>query len=134
MVSGTIVAMGVKFAQGEKRRVVRGTGKSSLVCQLALAAAKGNVAAVNVAEWGRVLVIGGDGRRPRRAVVVRLRRERFELVQISQQLIFRGPAGEVELQHLQCANGGFPPDPKTDQQTGDDAQVDLDRHAVGTIG
>ena len=48
---------------------------------------------------------------------------------MSHQLFVRGPADEVELKHLQSANGWFPPGPETDQEAGDDGQVDLDGDA-----
>src|SRR5271170_3585539 len=63
-----------------------------------------------------------------------LLREQFELVEMSHQFIFRGPAHEVELDHLQGANGGLSPHPETDQEAGDDGQVDLDRDAVAAVG
>ena len=53
---------------------------------------------------------------------------------MSHQFVFRGPAREVELNHLQGAKGWFPADPETDEQTGDDGQVDLDRDAVVAVG
>ena len=53
---------------------------------------------------------------------------------MSQQFLFRGPVHEVELNHLQGANGWLPPYPETDEQTGDDGQVDLDRNAVLAVG
>ena len=64
----------------------------------------------------------------------RRRIEWLELVEMSHQFVFRGPAYQVELNHLQSTNRGLPPHPETDQQTGDDGQVDLDLNAVAAVG
>ena len=53
---------------------------------------------------------------------------------MSHQFVFRGPAHEVELDHLQRANRGFPAHPQADEQAGDDGQVDLDRDALMAVG
>src|ERR1022692_280876 len=50
------------------------------------------------------------------------------------QFFFRGPAHEVELDHLQGANGRLAANPETDQQAGNDGQVDLDRDTVAAVG
>ena len=49
------------------------------------------------------------------------------------EFVFCGPAGEVELNHLQGANGWLTTHPETDEKTGDDSQVDLDLDAVGAV-
>src|ERR1700693_2621333 len=56
------------------------------------------------------------------------------MLQMSHQFLFRGPAREVELQHLQSAKGWFAPGPQANEQTGNEGQVDLDRDAVQTVG
>ena len=53
---------------------------------------------------------------------------------MSHQFLFRGPALEVELKHLQGANGWFPPHPETDEEAGNDGQIDLDRDTLWTVG
>src|ERR1700733_9891340 len=53
---------------------------------------------------------------------------------MGRQFLFRGPAHEVELNHLQGANGRLAANPETDQQAGDDGQVDLNRHTVAAFG
>ena len=60
--------------------------------------------------------------------------ERFKLLEMSHQFVFGSPAGEVELKHLQGANGWFPPHPETDEETGYDGQVDLNRDTVLAVG
>ena len=47
---------------------------------------------------------------------------------------FRGPASEVKLNHLQGAYGWLPPHPETDEEAGNDGQVDLDRDTVTAVG
>src|SRR5260370_36855049 len=63
-----------------------------------------------------------------------LLRERFKLVEMSHQFVFGSPAGEVELNHLQGANGWVPTHPKTDKEAGDDGQGDLNRNAALAFG
>jgi hypothetical protein len=53
---------------------------------------------------------------------------------MSHQFFFRGPAHEVELDHLQGANGRLAANPETDQQAGNDGQVDLDRDTIAAVG
>src|ERR1700730_5372712 len=53
-----------------------------------------------------------------------LLRGRWELVEMSRQFRFAGPTLEVELDHLEGANAGFPSGPETEEQAGDDRQVD----------
>ena len=53
---------------------------------------------------------------------------------MSHQFLFGGPALEVELDHFQGPDGGLPPRPEADEQTGNDGQVDLDGDAVLAVG
>src|SRR5579863_1159553 len=92
------------------------------------------VAAAKMARWAGVAWARLGSRRLGAHRERGLLRERFELFEMSYQFVFRGPTGEVELNHLQSANGWFAPYPKTDEETGNDSQVDLDGDAVAAIG
>jgi hypothetical protein len=58
----------------------------------------------------------------------------FESVDVRLQFLGRGQAAEVELQHLPGPLGRLLAGPQTDEQAGDDAQVDLDGDAVAAGG
>src|SRR2546429_2569902 len=54
----------------------------------------------------------------------------MQAVNMGDQFRFRGPATEVETQHLIGALGGRPSDPQADQQTRNKGRIHLDAHPV----
>ncbi len=82
-------------------------------------------AAATAPRVGRVGSVSGH-RRSRRL----LGGVGVEFADVLQQFFDRSHAAEVELQHFPGPLGRLPAGPQTDEQTGDDAQVDLDGHAV----
>ncbi len=54
----------------------------------------------------------------------------LQLGDVSQQLLFAGQAAEVEAEHLKGPLGRLAAGPQTDQQAGDDCQVDLNRNSI----
>jgi hypothetical protein len=55
-------------------------------------------------------------------------------MEMSRQFLKSGPAGEVELNHLQSAFGWLASDPDADQEARDDGQIDLDGDTILAIG
>ena len=58
----------------------------------------------------------------------------IQAAHMCQQFRFAGPAREVVAQHLERSFARLVASPQCHQQTGDQGQVDLDRHAILTGG
>ena len=54
----------------------------------------------------------------------------LQLGDVSQQFLFVGQAAEVEAEHLKGPLGRLVAGPQTDEQAGDDCQVDLNRNSI----
>src|SRR6266704_6644243 len=95
--------------------------------------------AMQLAPWSTVgMPIGTDIAQPHPALIAIVSGSIFawrwsfqmQAVNVGDHFSFRGPATEIEAEHLIRALGRCPSDPQADQQTGNKGGIDLDTHPM----